>query len=189
MPLFLHHDTIACGGANDQVTVLLPQPGKDLVDLGFPIGDHRRGQSVRQRRLGRFGRRQPAMAFLALEGLGLVVGVLALGAAPHRRRRQAQYAPVLGIHRHRRMHEQPDIRAISDAAKTALAPGLALIIDLRRVLHDQNRPAGCCRIRPLRRRRHDFLHRHLRIAEKTRQTNQFGPAIRQPPHRGATART
>jgi len=77
------------------------------------------------------------------------------------------------------MHEQADVRAVADAAEAALALSLGLVIDLARVLDEQDVPPGRCGSRPRRRIAQDFVHRHSRIAEKPRQPDLLSPIVGQ----------
>src|SRR6266853_3913478 len=133
------HRAVAAG-PRQKVRTPVRQPGPFFVDVALTLIDNRDHGGLRQCRFGALRTFDPAIRFLLLDRLLAVVLALRLEASPHLHVEQAEAVPGLGVHGQHRMHEQADIAAIAYRAEAALAPALALVVDLAGVLNHQHMP-------------------------------------------------
>jgi hypothetical protein len=156
--------------------------GEERVDVALPVGHH--GQPGRTRQgLGRTAAtRQPARRFLLLGGPTALISRRLLVPRPDRRIDQADHRLAFNLHGNHRVDEEARRRPVRRRAEPAPLPVPIGEGHLRRVLHQQDRPAhaGCCR--SSRQCLHDPLDRHIGRGQKAMHRYLAGPRLSQLAH-------
>jgi len=134
---------------------------------------------LREHRLGRRAARQPAIRFLLLDRLRLIIGARRHGPPPHFAMRQAEHRATARVQYQDRMQQKPAARAECHRPKPAPPARQAPEAQLARVLDRHHVQAGHPFGEARRLRGEDRLDRHILIAEKPAEPHFVAAPIRQ----------